>query len=386
MPHRVEEVNRIEDLAALGEAWQGLWTRTPRASFFQSLAWLEAYWRRFGQGQKLRCLVVCSGDEPEGIMPLVVRTESTRVGPLRVLTFPLHDWGSFYGPIGQNPAATLNAGLQHVRRTTRDWDLIELRWIDSADADSGQTERAMREAGFPPYKSLWNWTAMIDLAGGWERYFAGRPHKWRGNLRRAERRLAEQGRVQFVRYRPRGSRHDEDDPRWDLYDACETIARHSWQGNSATGTTLSHESIRSFLREAHEAAARLGCADLNLLTLDGRPAAFAYNYHWHGQVYGLRAGFDAQVSRGGAGNVLLAEAIRDSFARGDATYDLGTRYLQTKRHLMTGLVPIFRYSYFHPGSPRALVVRAKRWLQQRALQRQLHARGVLAGTEGECPQ
>ena len=121
-----------------------------------------------------------------------------------------------------------------------------------------------------------------------------------------------------MRYRPLGRPHDDGSPRWDLYDACEEIARRSWQGAATDGTTLSHDGVRGFLREAHEAAAAAGAVDLNLLLIDGVPAAFLYNYHYRGYVNGLRRGYDAQRSRDGAGNVLLAYALRDSFARGDA--------------------------------------------------------------------
>ena len=51
--------------------------------------------------------------------------------------------------------------------------------------------------------------------------------------------------------------------------------------------------------------------------------AFIYGYHYHGYVYGLRRGYDAERSREGAGNVLLAYTLRDSFARGDRIYDMG---------------------------------------------------------------
>ena len=42
------------------------------------------------------------------------------VGPLRVLGYPLAGWGSFYGPIGPNPADTLKAGLRHIHETQRE--------------------------------------------------------------------------------------------------------------------------------------------------------------------------------------------------------------------------------------------------------------------------
>ena len=119
---------------------------------------------------------------------------------------------------------------------------------------------------------MWDRTAVVDLAGTWDEYLASRPAKWRNNFRRQERKVCEQGHVGYLRYRPLGEAKGDGDPRWDLYDACEGLARRSWQGTSTTGTTLSHESIRPYLRETHAAAARVGALDLNLLLIGGPPA------------------------------------------------------------------------------------------------------------------
>jgi CelD/BcsL family acetyltransferase involved in cellulose biosynthesis len=359
------EFNDLDELTECRSAWSDLLDRTPAASFFHSLDWLEVYWRHFGAGQKLRVLVVSSSGQTIGILPLVVQRERTRVGSVRVLTYPLHDWGSFYGPIGPDPGATLSAGLEHLVQSPRDWDVLELRWIDSSSPDRAQTRRAMQAAGLQAYETVWDRTAVVDLAGTWDDYLASRPAKWRNNFRRQERKAEEQGKVGYLRYRPLGEVQGDADPRWDLYDACEELARRSWQGTSTTGTTLSHESIRDYLREAHAAAARAGAVDLNLMMLDGRPAAFAYNYCWRGRVHGLRAGYDAGLSRRGAGALLLAWAIRDSFQRGDRLYDLGVGYLRGKRHLATRIVPIYRYSHFHAKTLRVQLLRVKRWVQER---------------------
>jgi hypothetical protein len=152
----VREINRIEELSEYRSVWGTLLAETKGASFFQSLEWLEAYWRHFGAGQKLRTLVVgADEDRPLGILPLVVRTERTRVGHVRVATYPLQDWGSFYGPVGGHPAETIRAGLEHVGRTRRDWDLIELRWLGGPGTETAETEQAMRQAGLQAYRTRW---------------------------------------------------------------------------------------------------------------------------------------------------------------------------------------------------------------------------------------
>jgi CelD/BcsL family acetyltransferase involved in cellulose biosynthesis len=198
--------------------------------------------------------------------------------------------------------------------------------------------------------------------GNWQTFWSARKPRFRQNVARAERRLAEVGELKYVRYRPRGNRFDDGDPRWDLYDACESIACRSWQGAVTDGTTLSHESVREFLRDAHETAAAAGGLDLNLLLVGDRPAAFAYNYHYRGSVYGLRMGYDPDVATDGSGNVLLRRMIEDSFERGDHVFDLGPASIDIKRHWATRIQTSYHYSHYAPLEIKAQALRAKRWL------------------------
>ena len=355
---RVLEINDPSQLENYRLLWQSLLPATPGASFFHSLDWLQTYWQFYGHDQTLRVFIVYSAGQPVGILPLVVRSESTRLGSVRVLTYPLNDWGTFYGPIGPNPTATLVAGLGHIRRTTRDWDLLDLRWVDRFGRDYGRTRRAMNVAGFPHQELPMSKCAKIDLHGTWDQYWASRTSHWRTNVRSCERKLAALGRVSYVRYRPDGIGHGDDNPRWDLYDACEQVARASWQGSSTSGTTLTHPEIRDYLRAAHETAVKAGAADINLLYVDDRPVAFNYAYQYRGYVFGLRMGYDPQVSNG-AGTVLQRRMIEDCFARGDRTYDLGADYLSCKRFWPTRFVESYRYTYY-PARPVAQALRVKR--------------------------
>ena len=359
------EFNSIDALAEYRDQWRQLLDRTEKPSFFQSFEWLEVYWRHFGSGQKLRVLVTYDNGQPTGLLPLVVLREKTRVGWVRVLTYPLHDWGTYYGPIGPNLQATLQIGLDYLRRSPRDWDILELRWVHPDTPVFEATAVCVRAAGFQGYKTLWDRTAVAELSGTWQEYLDRRPAKWRSNLRRAERRLRQRGRLTIVHWRPSQLAGDDGSPRWDLYDACEQIASRSWQADCATGTTLSHPSVRPFLRDVHQAACKAGAVDLHVLYLDGQPVSFAYNYQWRGRVEGLRIGYDPAISRDGAGNLLLAKAVEASFQRADWLYDLGVGSLRSKRYFATRIVPVYRYSHFAPGVGRIQIVRLKRCWQAR---------------------
>jgi CelD/BcsL family acetyltransferase involved in cellulose biosynthesis len=361
----VLEINDLQTLAGYRPQWNSLLPRTPGASFFHSLDWLETYWSHFGAHRRWRVLLVYRGDRCIGILPLVLRHERRLVGMLRVLTYPLDNWGSFYGPIGPDPRATLVAGLGHIRGTPRDWDLVELAGVDAFGSDQGRTPLAMKDAGLLAYSECHQTSALVDLAGqgNWDAYWASRSSHWRTNVRRSEKKLAARGAVAYVRHRPRGTDHGDADPRWALYQACEAIAETSWQGSSQTGTTLTHEAIRPFLRDLHLVATKAGALDLNLLLVDGQSVAFNYAYHYRGHVFGLRTGYNREFSAQGPGTVLQARMIQDCFARGDHTYDLGPDYLACKRPWQTRSQGSYRYTHFAEGAPLAQLVRAKRKLQ-----------------------
>jgi hypothetical protein len=275
----------------------------------------------------------------------------------------LHDWGVFYGPLGAQPAATLTAVLRFLRSQPRDWDLLDLRWVNTREIDRGRTPVALEAAGFPCRASVWRTTACVDFTGNWEEYLATRTEKFRSSLRRAESAAARAGHLEFERYRPAGARFGDGDPRWDLLDDCLTVASRSWQGSSETGTTLCHSTVSPFFQDLFAVAARAGGLDVNLLRLDGQPIAFTLNLHAGGNIAGLRMGFDPEWSALSPGRLLLARSFADSFRRGDRRLDLGSESMPFKLGWLTQTIDSYRYTHFPWASWRSQLLRMKHWLR-----------------------
>ena len=212
-----------------------------------------------------------------------------------------------------------------------------------------------------PHGQKWDQASLVELPETWHEYWLGREPKFRKNVDRLQRRMAEQGKVEFIRCR--GGAHstgevgpacragldrlrDAPEPstpaavpcsvvhsgRTDLqagtladpYATCVALAQSSWQGEGGDKTNLCHDRFGDFFREAHAAAEPWDAADINLLCFDGQPAAFAYNYCWKGAVYGLRKGFDPRFAPLRPGLVLQKLMLEDGHRRGDRLYDLGT--------------------------------------------------------------
>ncbi|MCO6043291.1 GNAT family N-acetyltransferase [Aeoliella sp. ICT_H6.2] len=363
----VVEVNDLRSLSRYRLMWDSLLADTPNATFLHTFDWLENYWRHFGSGKRLRVLVVRAAGQGIGILPLCVVRRRHRLGSLRVLTYPLDDWGSFYGPIGPSPTATLLTALRHVASSPRDWDQLELPWIAHDSRDHGRTFNALRQVGLPPRVMPQGMTSLIDCAalGNWESYQANLSRKRRHELRRVSRRVTDWGEAEFVRHRPEPRRDGDGDPAWELYDQCEEVARQSWQNTSATGNTLSHPKLVSFFRDTHAAASRLGMVDLAVLRLSGRPVAFWYGYRCEGRVMGLRMGYCADAPVSGVGTALMSRLVEDSFRRGDQSFDLGPGNECYKSRLRTSVVNRHRVTHTPATAIGPQLIRASGWLRQR---------------------
>jgi len=365
MPH-VVEVNCLEQLQQYRLVWASLFQRTRKASFCQTLDWFDAFVHADEANVSPRVLIVTDDDdEPLGILPLVVREERTQLGPMRVLGYPTALDLARCGPVGPMPTVTLLEGLAHVARTPRDWHLLDLRGIDADGSDGRRTTAAMNLAGMRPKVEPWHERNVVALGDDWNDYWQSRDAGGRGRIEHLKRKLARRGTVEYVRHRPRGAMYGDDDPRWDLFTDCLTAARRSWQAATPDGVTLTTPAWAGFFREMHEAAARTGALDMNLLYVDGAPAAFAYNYVGGGTLTRIAMGHATGYAEDGVGSVLTAMMLRESHARGDRTIDFGPSNDDWKQFWATDRTKIYRASYC---SPRALRPQMLRW--GRSLRRQ----------------
>lgn len=350
----VSEINDIERLNRFSLLWKDLYGRTPRASFFQTLDWLECYWNHYGEEQKLRTLIVSVAAKPIGIVPLIVKTVKTPVGNLRVLTYPMDGWGTFYGPIGPYPAATLSGAMRYLQESRRDWDAIDLRPIDTETFDRDRTPNAMRGRGFQSYKQEYRDNSIVEIQGDWLDYWIDRSDQLRRRYQSAEKSLSGLGTVRYVRYRPDGISYDDSDPRWELYSAFEELYKKSSNSESTLTETR-------FLREAYVKAVWAGAADLNLLYIDDQPVAGAYNYHRNGQVENIRT-IAVNELQSDAVTALTGRMLQNSFHREDGSFLFAPDNLQFTSGWETSPVKSYRYTHFARVVPQAQMLRLRHCL------------------------
>lgn len=359
----VVELNDLRSLSRYRLLWDSLVADTPDATFLHTYDWLEDYWRHFGTGKQLRVLVVRSAGHGVGILPLCIVRRKLRLGSLRVLTYPLDDWATFYGPIGPSPTATLFTAMRHVATSPCDWDQIDLPGI----ANHGRTTLAMQQVGFTPRIEPQDGTSVIDLTGvgSWDSYLARLPHQSRSALERTIEQLNERDDAEFIRHRPEPRRSGDGDPAWDFYDQCEQLALKVWQHTSNKSNAIWHPSLVSFFRDTHAAASRLGMVDMAVLKLAGQPVAYWYGYHFAGRLMGLRMACTPESPVSDVRMALMSRLIEDSLDRGDEMLDLWSGDETYRAELGTSVVRRYRVSYTPRTAIRPQLIRAGRWLRRR---------------------
>ncbi len=334
----VAEFRSLEQLPAYRFLWDSLQERTPHASYFQSRGWMECYWRRYADERKFRVLIVTVGEQPVGILPLVIKPIVTNVGTMRVLTYPDDDWAATFAPVGPNPTVTLVGALKHLATSHRDWDLIDLRGVDDAVLDQGRTENALKLAQLSAVHRTWSPSATIDF----DALDAGTQFVMRRTLQSAERQLWRTGRweiEEFATTRQQGLAPDRV-----LWDSIEPLL------------VQQTEQEREFLRDVYETAAWDGSLRAQVLHFGGVPSAALLSVASEAGVDVLAAGLLPGAAPELA-TILTGRMMFDGLTRGDRRFRFGPRVLNLTNDWPVQRTTSGRWTHFASWSPRAQLLR-----------------------------
>jgi hypothetical protein len=346
----VSEYSDLSAVAGIRDLWRELWWKTPKASFFQSVEWFERHCRRVADSEQPRVFLVAVTGRPVGLVPWVAKTVRSRLGRVRVLSDPLAEQGFFGGPLGCRPALTLQAALNHAQ-SQGGWDRLDLRHVELQAGDG--TPGANRLNRSQKLRAVEESRAIVECHGDWVRYWRSRPGEVREDYLRSERTLAERGELEHVRYRPEGAPLGDDDPRWELFNEIERGEHGRGEAASRSATDSNGAQL---LREMHDAATAVAGVDLNLLRLDGKPIAWAYNYRCDGRIEMQRLHAAGEFSSA-ASCVLLGRMLRDGFRRGDESYLFDRETSRRAAGWQTGRAASRRSTHYARRATRARLVR-----------------------------
>jgi CelD/BcsL family acetyltransferase involved in cellulose biosynthesis len=306
-------------LERCADAWRTLEAEAGAGGLapFQRLAWARAWLRTVGAG--CEPWMLRARDRHATLLPLVL----VRRRGIRILRFLGHGVSDYLGPVPLNASAeALRSFGLALAREARGFDLLDLQ---SFHAEPERRHALAEALGLAIAERLYERCPVIDTTGDWPAYLASRRKKFRANLKRAERRVGEQGALAIQQEQATAA----------LFEEMVAVERDSWKWTLGSAF-LREESHRRFL-----AAVLLEDrvpSECWTLRLDGALAAFAVVFPGADRRYYYLPSF--RERHPDVGTRLLAAIVRDTFdgpwrefdfLRGDEGYKLA--WCQSEREV-----------------------------------------------------
>ena len=351
---RVDIVEGRDAFIQLEKAWNEALGKGPRDEPMLRHEWVRAFIENFAPGATLRTFVAKAGKEIHAAVPLIEtqeRNADTCFVPMTTWAIPVNDHSQRGGVL---LGRRWQEGLDLIWQTLQGqrWDRLRLRDLPEG-AGEWELRRMAEGAGMPcgmwvslrsPYLPLPRQASGVrPPASGekpeasslkpekqkqkqkveklptadvrFEQVEAALDGKFRQNLRRRRRRLAEQGEVKYVLLDGKDQKA-LDEGLADFF----TIEGSGWKGEGGTAIAQRPELVGFYTQIARDAAKR-GALALGFLELAGKRIAAHLSIIQAGRHFLLKLGYDESLHEFSPGQQLVSDAIRDACARGLVEFD-----------------------------------------------------------------
>jgi CelD/BcsL family acetyltransferase involved in cellulose biosynthesis len=294
------------------------------ASPLLSFAWLDSWWRHFGAAGSEQILV---GRDANGELTGAMFTQLVKQ---RYYSLPVRTLKCWVNSHSQRASVVTIGDAAQFASTVVDfwiarrsqWDIARLQGL-STDSPFTQAllSEATRRGCYAVIERSWkNNRLLADRP--WQEYYRSLSRQTREKGERLERRLAEQGRCEWRKYRG-----DEMAAALDQYFAIE---ERSWK--AAGGEVIARDpTLAGFYRTAVMALARAGQAEADMLLLDGQPICGLVSLVYGDRVFVLKTSYVEDYEKYSPGWLVYRRVLEEAFARGCREVDLfgNTRFTES---------------------------------------------------------
>lgn len=315
----VSVINSEEAFRELAEVWNGLVTRVNGTVFFRH-EWFEAAWAWRKEDSKLFILVARTKNKIVGILPLIQTLKRDRFLNLRGLEFLTVPDTQICDLIvdQENRKSIVEAFCDALHQSSFAWDQLHLRYLCETSIALQAFKSGMEKRRHVCVTNAQGPNLFVKLAGSWEDYYITRSRSLKKANNLAGNRLKKTGTIEIQWFSSPGSGEASIQT---ALDESIDISRRSWK--QSTGNSLDHSGPMQFIKTLTTHAARNGWLSLWLLSVDGKALAMEYQLLEGGNVYALRADFDASCEETSPGSHLMRTLLETLFARGLHKYYMG---------------------------------------------------------------
>ena len=357
--------NDPDDLRAVAGEWTELWSLHPERTPFGLPGWALAWWRVFGAGRSLRCVIVREGERPVALLPFALHEDRS----LRLIGTPHADYGDMVGSPEHAPGA-FRAALQALTGDDS-WDRIVCTNVrdDSVLAAGlrglppGWAARLLSEPGLPAPAAVaaGDPSAMYDA-------FIGKK-----SLRQFTRKLASTvGELSLVHYEERAEAQHRLDILIQQHEVRSALAGRESQFLSDTRERDLFRALLDELDPSHTVR-------YSVLWAGPHPVASHFGFEAAGRFLYYKPTFDVDYWELSAGQVLLVKMFEYASTRELPIFDFSIGD-EDYKHRFANQTPVTRHYTLSRsragGWARGLAVRARQQLHARPRLHQLARRLV----------
>lgn len=244
-------------------------------------------------------------------LPLVARRASICGIPARELAAPANVHSLRFDVVGEDREMAAAAVFQDLAGDPS-WDVLKITDVPEGGR-AWQIYRAACAAGFPVGVFEAQRSPYVALPASHDALMAGLRTKFRANLRRRRKRLAERGAIRFERVA--GEALSESRLEESL-----ALEGSGWKGRQGSAVNQS-PALHGFHLALLRTPAFREQLSLCVLRLDGRAIAFHYGLTAHGVYSLLVTGYDEGFQEFSPGHLLTEDTLRDCIERGLREFD-----------------------------------------------------------------
>jgi CelD/BcsL family acetyltransferase involved in cellulose biosynthesis len=244
-------------------------------------------------------------------LPLVAGRGSICGIGVRELASPTNVHSLRFDLVAEDGEQTAEALFEHLAADPG-WDVLRITDVPQG-GKAWQIYEAAQAAGYPVGAWESQRSPYVQLPSSYEDLLPSLHRKFKANLRRRRKRLAEQGEISVERLAGRELSERQ-------LDECLALERSGWKGGQGSAVSQS-EATHGFHLELFRTPVFRDHLSLFLLKLGGQPIAFHYGLTSHGVYSLVLTSYDERFKEFSPGHLLTEEVLEDCISRGLREFD-----------------------------------------------------------------
>jgi CelD/BcsL family acetyltransferase involved in cellulose biosynthesis len=312
----IEAVTTAGGFSALAPYWNDVLSASPRPSVYLTHEWLSSWWSTHEAPGRELCILVARDDEGiAGLAPLVRVTRRYIGVPVRMIEFlsmsmyadhPAAVTGSLDWIVRREHAGVLGAFFDDIVRERDSWHALRFHPVPSDSPFLPLAVEEFTRRGLTTLRRNVLDDAVIECAGGWDRFYGSLTGDFRRTLRRRSEHLASLGPGEYRRID--GMENGA------MFERLLEIEKRSWKWEK--GVSLNSAAYGALFTQFAILAAARGWLRTWVLTVKGEDIAYELCAIFEGGLYCLKKSYDRRYSEVFPGGLLERHIYEEAFREG----------------------------------------------------------------------